>query len=261
MPVQHSDGSPSKVVEFDVPTYSSPEAERLVRKQHLAAAYRALSLFGMDEGVAGHVSVRDSILTDHFWLNPYGVYFGHIRASDLLLVSPAGEVVQGEGRLHRPAFSIHSGVLAARPDLQGVVHVHSIAGKAIAAGSRRLLPLTQDATAFFERHEIWNYEGALLDPDEGKRMAAKLADGIALILANHGLLTVGSTVDAAIWRTIAMERACVVQLLAEAAGPVSLIEDDLARKTGRLVGSEKEGWLNFQPIWQRLVREQPDLLD
>ncbi|MFA5773853.1 MAG: class II aldolase/adducin family protein [Ilumatobacteraceae bacterium] len=251
----------SKVVEFDAPMYPSPEAERLARKQHLAAAYRALSLFGMDEGVAGHVSVRDPILTDHFWLNPYGVYFGHIRASDLLLVSPSGEVVQGEGRLHRPAFSIHSGVLAARPDLQSAAHVHSIAGKAVAAGTRRVLPLTQDATAFFERHEIWEYEGALLDPDEGKRMAYKLADGIALILANHGLLTVGTTIDAAIWRIIAMERSCVVQLLAEAAGPVVLIKDDLARKTGCLVGSEKEGWLNFQPLLQRLVREQPDLLD
>lgn len=258
---QRVEASFSKVVEFEVPTYPSLEVERMARRRHLAAAYRALSLFGMDEGVAGHVSVRDPILTDHFWLNPYGVYFGHIRASDLILVSPSGDVVQGTGRLHHAAFAIHSGVLAARPDLQSAAHVHSNAGKAIAAGSRNLLPLTQDATAFFERHEIWEYEGALLDPEEGKRMASRLADGIALILSNHGLLTVGTTVDAAVWRIIAMERACAVQLLAEAAGPVLLIEDDLARKTGLLVGSEREGWLNFQPLWQRLVREQPDLLD
>src|SRR5437660_8693310 len=99
------------------PTFDSVEEERLHRKQRLAAALRLFSRFGFDEGVAGHITARDPERPDHFWVNPFGVYFGHIRASDLILVNHQGQVVEGSHPVNRAAFAIHSQVHAARPDV------------------------------------------------------------------------------------------------------------------------------------------------
>src|ERR671926_251302 len=100
-----------------IPTFDSVEEERLHRKQRLAAAFRLFSRFGFDEGVAGHITARDPELTDHFWVNPFGQNFRHIRVQDLLLVNHEGKVVDGAGSLNQAAFAIHSSVHAARPDV------------------------------------------------------------------------------------------------------------------------------------------------
>src|SRR3989442_5878191 len=112
------------------PTFDSVEDERLHRKQRLAAAFRLFSRFGFDEGVAGHITARDPELSDHFWVNPFGMHFGHIRVSDLLLVNDKGEVVQGNWDVNRAAFAIHSQVHAARPDVVSAAHSHSKFGRA-----------------------------------------------------------------------------------------------------------------------------------
>src|SRR5437773_11262910 len=111
------------------PTFESVEDERLHRKQRLAAAFRLFSRFGFDEGVAGHITARDPELTDHFWVNPFGMHFGHIRVSDLLLVDHNGNVVQGDRAVNAAAFAIHSQVHAARPDVVAAAHSHSIYGR------------------------------------------------------------------------------------------------------------------------------------
>src|SRR6266550_3800217 len=105
------------------------EQERLHRKQNLAAAFRLFSRFGFDEGVAGHITARDPELTDHFWVNPFGMHFGHIRVSDLILVNDRGEVVEGDHQVNTAAFAIHSQVHAARPDVIAAAHAHSVYGK------------------------------------------------------------------------------------------------------------------------------------
>src|SRR5215475_3141878 len=110
------------------PTFNSVEEERLHRKQRLAAAFRLFARFGFDEGVAGHITARDPEQRDHFWVNPFGMYFGHIRASDLILVNHEGEVVKGRARVNRAAFAIHSRVHAARPDVISAAHSHSVYG-------------------------------------------------------------------------------------------------------------------------------------
>src|SRR5215470_1403141 len=97
------------------PTFDSVEEERLHRKQRLAAAFRLFAKFGFDEGVAGHITARDPELLDHFWVNPFGMDFGQIRVSDLVLVNHKGEVVQGEYLVNAAAFAIHSAVHSARP--------------------------------------------------------------------------------------------------------------------------------------------------
>src|SRR5579872_1460591 len=109
---------------------TSIAAERLYRKQRLAAAFRLFSKCGFDEGVAGHITARDPELLDNFWVNPFGVHFGHIRVSDLIRVDHDGNIVEGEGVLNTAAFAIHSQVHAARPDVIAAGHAHSVHGKA-----------------------------------------------------------------------------------------------------------------------------------
>src|SRR6202048_2581469 len=130
------------------------EQERLHRKQNLAAAFRLFSRFGFDEGVAGHITARDPILNDHFWVNPFGMHFSHIRVSDLILVNHSGEVVEGDYHVNRAAFAIHSQVHALRPDVVAAAHAHSIYGKTWSSLGRLLDPITQDACAFYEQHSL-----------------------------------------------------------------------------------------------------------
>ena len=111
------------------PQFATPAEERKHRKQHLAAAFRLFSKFGFDEGVAGHITARDPEKLDHFWVHPFGMHFGQIRASDLILVNHRGEVVDGKYPVNGAAFAIHSQVHAARPDVVAAAHAHSMYGK------------------------------------------------------------------------------------------------------------------------------------
>ena len=243
-------------------TYDDPAIERRYRKQRLAAAFRLFSRFGFDEGVAGHITARDPEHRDHFWVNPFGVHFGHITTSDLLLVNDQGAVVEGERLVNTAAFAIHSQVHAARPDVVAAGHAHSVHGKAWASLGRLLEPITQDVCAFYEDHSLFDdFTGVVLDVQEGKRIAHTLGDRKAVILRNHGLLTVGHSVDEAAWWFITMERSCQAQLLASAAGTPVHIDHEQARRTHEQVGSHLAGWFSFQPLFDRIVREQPDLLD
>lgn len=238
------------------------EEIRLDRKQKLAAALRLFGKFGFDEGVAGHITVRDPELTDHFWVNPMGKSFKLMQVSDLLLVNHHGEVVEGRGLLNGAAFTIHSQIHMAKPEVTAAAHSHSIYGKAFSSLGRLLDPLTQDACAFYDDHVLFDdFSGVVLDNSEGERIAAALEDKKAAILQNHGLLTVGESVDAAAWWFITMERSCQAQLLAEAAGTPKLITEEAARQTFATVGSELAGWFSFKPLYQVITAEQPELLD
>ena len=148
--------SPRQLVAPMPPSFSSVEDERLHRKQRLAGALRLFGRFGFSEGVAGHITARDPELADHFWVNPFGMSFRHVRVSDLILVSHTGEVVEGNRPVNPAAFAIHSAVHAARPDVIAAAHAHSIYGKAWSTLGRLLDPITQDACAFFEDHTVWS---------------------------------------------------------------------------------------------------------
>ena len=253
---------PSDRVPHAFPRFESVEEERRHRKQRLAAAFRVFGRLGFDEGTAGHITARDPEHTDHFWVNPLGMSFKQIRVRDLLLVNDAGEVVEGSWPLNLAAFAIHSQIHAARPDVVSAAHAHSVHGKAWSSLQRTLDPLTQDACAFYGDHTLFDdYTGAVLDLEEGKRIAHALGDGKAVILANHGLLTVGRSVDEAAWWFVTMERTCQAQLLAEAAGTPVPIRPEIAQKTAGQTGSHRTGWMQFQPLYDRVVAEEPDLLD
>jgi ribulose-5-phosphate 4-epimerase/fuculose-1-phosphate aldolase len=254
-----------------LPKFETVEEERQLRKQRLAAAYRLFGRFGFDEGIAGHITARDPERLDRFWVNPFGMNFSHIRVSDLILVNDKGEVVErprspsqapGNYGVNTAAFVIHSQVHAARPDVVAAAHAHSIYGKSWSALGRRLDPITQDVCAFYEDHGLFDdYTGVVLDLEEGKRLAHALGDQKAVILRNHGLLTVGHSVDEAAWWFITMERSCQAQLLAEAAGDPVLIDPDMAKLTASQVGSHVAGYLSFQALYDKIVRDQPDLLE
>jgi ribulose-5-phosphate 4-epimerase/fuculose-1-phosphate aldolase len=245
-----------------IPKFDSVDDERTHLKQRMAAAFRLFDRFGFNEGVAGHLTGRDPERTDHFWVNPFGMSFGQIRTSDLILVNRAGDVVEGDWPVNVAAFAIHSQVHEARPDVKAAAHTHSPYGRAFSTLGKPLAPLTQDACAFYGDHAIFDdFTGVVLDVEEGKRIAHALGDNKACILRNHGLLTVGESVDEAAWWFITMDRSCHVQLMAEAAGDPIAIDDEHATLTQTQTGSSLAGWLSFQPLYDKIVADQPDLLD
>jgi ribulose-5-phosphate 4-epimerase/fuculose-1-phosphate aldolase len=249
-----------------LPVQPTLALERLYRKQRLAAGYRLFARNGFDMGGAGHITARDPEWTDHFWVNPAGVHFSHISVSELMLVSHDGEIVEppahAKPRLNRAAFAIHSELHKARPDVVAAAHSHSLYGKAWSAMGQLLEPLTQDSAAFYDDHSIFEeFSGVVLDTSEGEKIAKALGPRKAVILQNHGILTVGQSVEAAVWRYLALENACQVQLLAQAAGPTRPMPADVARHTASQVGTEVGGIFAFQPYWDVVSEDEPDLFD
>jgi len=237
------------------------EEERQHRKSRLAGAYRIFALKGYDHGLAGHITARDPEFTDRFWVAPLGPWFGHIRVSDLVLVDHDGRILAGKGPINQAGFAIHSALHKARPDVIAAAHSHSIYGKAWSALGRLLDPISQDACFFFEQHALYaEFSGIVFDPAEGERIAAALGDGRAAILQNHGILTVGGSVEGAVANYVAFENACQAQLLAEAAGTVRPVTPEIARHTrGQSFARDLE--YDFRPLWERVLREQPDFLE
>lgn len=236
--------------------------ERRHRRERLAVTMRLFADRDFDEGVGGHVTARDPARPDHFWINPIGLHFGHVRASDLLLVGPDGEVVEGEGRINPAGFAIHSAVHEARPDVVAAAHTHSLHGRAWSTLGRPLAPITQDACAFYEDHAVHHdYSGVVLEEDEAAGIARSLGDAKAVILRNHGLLTVGGSVEEAAWWFVTMDRSCQVQLAAEAAGTPYEIDPTSARRTRDTIGTVGMAQLNFRPLHADIVRRHADVLD
>ena len=201
---------------FAPPTFATLAEERRHRKERLAAAFRIFAKFGFSEGVAGHITARDPEFTDTFWVNPFGMHFGQIKVSDLIRVDGEGNVVEGDRPVNVSAFAIHYQIHEARPDVVAAAHAHSIYGKAWSAVGRLLDPITQDACAFYEDHVFFDDTRVLItEASEGARMAECLGPHKAAILRNHGLITVGRTVEEAVWWFVSMERCCQAQFLAE----------------------------------------------
>ncbi|MBA3606504.1 MAG: class II aldolase/adducin family protein [Acidimicrobiia bacterium] len=245
------------------PTFATVEEERVHRKQKLAGALRIFGRFGFGEGVAGHITVRDPELPDHFWVNPFGLSFRHMTVSDLILVNHSGEVVYGTQPVNRAAFVIHAAIHHARPDVVAAAHSHSPYGKSFASLGIPLAPLTQDACIFYEDHRVIATQGGavVFEVEAGRELAAEFPDGKAAIHRNHGLFTVGETVDEAVFWFVSMERSCQAQLMAMAAGDPQPIRHEYAQYTAQQTGFPLAGWFSFQPLWQEICRTDPELFD
>ena len=247
---------------FDEPSGGrSIEGERRYRQERLAGAFRLFARYGFDQGLAGHITARDPELTDHFWVNPFGLHFSRIRVSDLLLVNSLGEIAIGDGPLNRAAFAIHAAIHEARPNVVSAAHTHSLYGKAWSTLGRKLDPLTQDSCAFYEDHGLFeDFGGVVYETSEGARIAEALGSHKGVILKNHGILSAGPSVEAAAWWYIALDNACHTQLLAEAAGKPQPIPHEQAALTHSQISSPSGAAHAFDSLWQGLIAAEPDLL-
>jgi ribulose-5-phosphate 4-epimerase/fuculose-1-phosphate aldolase len=253
-----------KVVGLDgPPTFDTVEEERFYRKTHLAGALRVFGRFGFSEGVAGHITVRDPEFPDHFWVNPFGMSFRHIRQSDLILVNHQGDVVYGTKPVNRAAFVLHAAIHSARPDVIAAAHSHSPYGKSFSSLGIPLAPLTQDACIFYNDHTLISEHGGavVFEVEAGRDFAAAFPTGKAAIHQNHGLFTVGESVDEAAFWFISMERSCQAQLMAMAAGDPIEIRDEYASYTAQQTGYPLAGWFSFQPMWDEISRSEPELFE
>ena len=224
------------------------EEQRRHQLERLASGFRVFAHFGFDEGLAGHITLS--------------VHFNQMCVSDLLLVNREGEVVQGDRPLNTAAFAIHSRLHEARPDVNAAAHSHSMYGKSFSTMGRLLEPITQDSCAFYDNHVLFDdFTGVVLDTDEGDRIASALGDKRAAILKNHGLLTTGETVDAAVWGFLSMDRCCQSQLIAESVGQMERISDEVAESTRAQVGSEPGMWASFQPLYDLMLEKDDSFLN
>jgi ribulose-5-phosphate 4-epimerase/fuculose-1-phosphate aldolase len=227
------DGS---AVQSDVQARVSP-AEWALR-QDLAACYRLVYRYGWDDGIFTHNSVRIPGKEDHFLLNPYGFMFHEINASSLVKVDTEGNIVDGgtqgmDANVIDAGFTIHSAVHMAREDGRCVMHTHTVAGMAISAQVEGLLPLAQTSMRFYKRLAYHDYEGIATDLDERERLVADLGTHKAMILRNHGLLTVGATVAEAFSIMRYLQRACELQLAAQAGGTLTMPSDEVCEKAAQ----------------------------
>jgi len=245
------------------PVFEDKYEEREYLKGRLAAAFRIFGKFGFDEGVAGHITLRDPVDPTTFWVNPFGVAFSMIKRSDLILVDHHGEVIDGGPcrLLNTAAFMIHSAIHDARPDVIAAAHSHSIYGRAFCSLGKPLDIISQDSCAFYDDHVVYEqFNGVVLAEDEGKRIASVLGNKKAALLQNHGILTVGESIESTVFWFLSMERSCHAQLLADAAaggrgGQTIKIGDKEAAFTYETVGSKKSGYFSAKPNFDLIHKE------
>jgi ribulose-5-phosphate 4-epimerase/fuculose-1-phosphate aldolase len=214
--------SPLSAVEIPSLEGKVSEEEWRIRVD-LAAAYRLVAHYGWDDLIFTHLSARVPGPEHHFLLNPYNLMFEEVTASSLVKVDMNGLPVEPSPFITNPAgFTIHSALHMAREDAHAVMHLHTPHGQAVSAHSDGLLPLTQ--TAMLVRGELayHDYEGVAVDLSERERIIADLGDKGAMLLRNHGTLTVGETVGEAFIKMYFLERACEAQILALSAGTGNL---------------------------------------
>lgn len=194
------------------------EAERKMRVD-LAACYRLIALNGMDDLLATHISARVPGKEEHFLINPYGLLFSQVTASNLVKVDLAGNIVSdSEWGINPAGFVIHSAIHGARPDVVCIIHTHTIAGMAVACLEEGLMPLSQKSLRFYNRIAYHDYEGKSDDLDERARLVRDIGDKNALILRNHGLLVCGATIGRAYHMMLNLEKSCKIQLAAMQSG-------------------------------------------
>jgi len=211
------------------------DAERQVR-QDLAAAYRLVAHYGMDDSIYTHISARVPGTEDQFLINPFGMLFRDITASSLVKIDLEGRILDDSPYDVNPAgFTIHSAVHGARHDAACVLHTHTVAGVAVSSLAGGLQPCNQWALQFYQRVVYHDFEGIALDPEERERLVADLGPTArALILRNHGLVTLGRTVSEAFILMLNLERACRVQVAIESSGqPVYPVPAEVCEKTAQ----------------------------
>lgn len=238
---------------YPVPKFESKLEERKWAKQHMAGAFRVFARKGYTEGTAGHISIRDPVDPNTFWINPLAKHFGLIKASHLVHVDEEGNILPdgNQAAINAAGFAIHSALHKYRPDVHAACHTHSVYGKAYSALGEPLDMINQDVCTFYKSHSVYtDFGGVALEANEGIQIAKSIGAGKGAILQNHGLITVGKTVDEAAYLFTLLERSCECQLLANAAAQgkkLKLIGDEEAAYTEYTSADPDTLYSEFQP--------------
>lgn len=226
----------------------------------LAAAYQLAALFRWTDHIYTHFSARVPGPDEHFLINAFGLLFDEITASNLVKVDVDGTIIDDPLNLgiNQAGYVIHSAIHRARPDLKAVLHTHTRDGAAVSAQRGGLLPLSQHALGFYSRVKYHEYEGVALDLDEQERLVADLGDSNIFILRNHGLLTGGISVEHAFRELHGLERACNIQIAAQAGGNADLLHapqaaiEKVREQSARFADGHGPG---IQRHWDALIRQ------
>lgn len=219
----------------------------------LAAAYRLVAMFGWDDLVFTHISAKVPG-TDHFLINPFGWMFEEITASSLVKVDATGQTVMpSEYDINPAGYTIHSCIHAAREDAMCVMHTHSINGVAVSAQADGLLPLSQFSLTVFPSLSYHDYEGFALLEEEKARLVRDLGSANHLMLRNHGLLTVGTSVAAAFLSMHRFEAACMVQVRAQGGGRLIHVPSEVRALAFSQLGQVR-GSGGVNRVWPGLLR-------
>ena len=231
----------------------------------LTAVLRWADRLGLSEGICNHFSLVVPGTTDRFLINPQGLHWSELRTSDLLVVDPDGNVIEGKWKVEPTAFFIHSQIHLGNPSARCVLHTHMPYATALCAiDGGRLEWISQNALRFYERVAYEEaYNGLALDEAEGQRLRDKLADGKVVFLANHGVIVTGPDVATAFDDLYYLERACMVQVLAHSTGlPLKRIPDQVCRHTcEQLEADRRQAVLHLDAIKRMLKREAPAFLE
>lgn len=240
------------------------DAERALRVE-LAAAYRLAALYGWTDLVFTHISARIPGPDHHFLINPYGLLFEEITASNLVKVDQACRKLSDSPYPVNPAgFTIHSCIHAARDDAACVMHTHTRAGVAVSAQKAGLLPISQQSTFVVPTLAYHDYEGVALREDEQPRLQADLGSSSFLMLRNHGLLTTGRSIPEAWLNMYILENACRIQIDAQHGGELSLISPSILQGTAEVLKHATAGQgpgIAWPALLRKLDRESPGYRD
>src|ERR1700682_2725406 len=237
-------------------------AEEWAVRTDLAAAYRAVAMYGWDDLVFTHISARVPGPEHHFLINPYGMMFDEITASSLVKIDLAvSKVMESPFEINPAGFTIHSAVHEAREDAHCVIHLHTMEGVAVSCQKAGLMPLSQQSLFPLSSLAYHDYEGVALNPDEKARLVRDLGDKHNMILRNHGLLTCAETVADAFLYMYILQKACEVQVRAQAAGgeliPVPQPIVDGIRTASEAVLRQSGGMIAWPGILRKLDRQDP----
>ncbi|MEX2488433.1 MAG: class II aldolase/adducin family protein [Pseudomonadales bacterium] len=244
-------------------TVSDAEWEARV---NVAALYRLVALEGWDDLVGTHISARIPGDDERFLLNPYGMLFEEITASNLLTIDVDGnQLTNSDYKYNRAGFTIHSAVHMNRHDAMYVIHLHTDHGVAVSCQQQGLLPMNQTALAVYDGVAYHDYEGVATNLAERERLVQDLGDKNAMILRNHGTLSCGPNAGGA-WQAIyRLERACKYQILAQSGGaeitPLSQEVIDSMRNAISTEKLEPRGEFIWPALLRKLDRIDPSFRD
>jgi ribulose-5-phosphate 4-epimerase/fuculose-1-phosphate aldolase len=249
----------AKLVDIAPNLRDSVSLEEWQTRVDLACAYRLVAHHGWDDLIFTHLSARVPGPEEHFLINPMGLMFEEITASNLIKIDLAGKILSPTPYFINPAgFTIHGCIHAARHDVGAIFHTHTVAGVAVSAQKQGLLPMTQTALGFYNLLGYHDYEGLALNEDEIPRLVADLGQHKALILRNHGLLSAGATIGEAYLILFMLEKACQIQLAAQGNDAELLMQP---QPMANLVAKQSEFAFGFaaEMSWQAAKRKMERL--